>query len=293
MQLCNFSTLNGEEGLTAASLARMGTLLSVLSQSKSKRASPAWRAAPVCLALVVVVLLVLALSSLPTSPGSARAPESQLRRPGLPTEEHVREALLKRLEAPSRSFNFENTPSSSLRPRGMLSASDSALAAPFDALARSTLGRPLASVIIPFTCPKLGLVEETFESLRRQTVAQFEVIVVPDGAVECIERVHRFVGSDPRIRIAMDNVLSIHGLPSSRNAGVRAARGEVLIMLDSDDLLEPTVVEKACAFLRAHNASFAKGFTVGFGCVWWTERCATAGPRDASPLASAASPLAP
>lgn len=56
------------------------------------------------------------------------------------------------------------------------------------------------------------------------------------------------------------------GLPAARNTGFRAARAPFLFQLDSDDLLEPTALEKTLWMLISHpEFAFSSGFTVGFG----------------------------
>lgn len=74
-------------------------------------------------------------------------------------------------------------------------------------------------------------VDELLDSLTRQTVKDFEVIIVEDGSdTDCREVVERYA-----------NRLSIHyhskensGPGMSRNYGARKAKGEYLIVLDSD-----------------------------------------------------------
>ena len=56
------------------------------------------------------------------------------------------------------------------------------------------------------------------------------------------------------------------GLSAARNTGWRAARSEYIVLLDSDDLLEPTAVEKWFWHLATFpEHAFVKGFGVGFG----------------------------
>jgi glycosyltransferase involved in cell wall biosynthesis len=94
---------------------------------------------------------------------------------------------------------------------------------------------PTVSVIIP-TYNRRPLLMEAVESVRAQTFTDWELVVVDDGSTDgsadAVEALH-----DPRIRVLR--------LPHAgraavvRNAGVRAARGEWVAFLDSDDLWEP------------------------------------------------------
>ena len=73
-----------------------------------------------------------------------------------------------------------------------------------------------------------------------------------------------FRRSDPRIHI-IDHTEN-RGLSAARNTGWRAARSEAIVLLDSDDLLEPTAVEKWFWHLATFpEYAFVKGFGVGFG----------------------------
>ena len=69
---------------------------------------------------------------------------------------------------------------------------------------------------------------------------------------------------DPRIRVLdhPDNC----GPSAARNTGAQAAQTAYIVQLDSDDLLEPTAVEKWVWFLESYSEyAFTKGYSVGFG----------------------------
>ncbi len=124
---------------------------------------------------------------------------------------------------------------------------------------------PAVSLITPFfnTGP---VFHETAKSVFRQSLQQWEWIIVDDCSTdpESLSILEHCRRSDPRIRIlrADHNV----GLPSARNMGVAAARADFIALLDSDDLLEPTALEKLRWFLECRpELAFARGYTVGFG----------------------------
>ena len=112
----------------------------------------------------------------------------------------------------------------------------------------------LISVVIP--CFSRGhFVEETIESIQRQTYSHWEVILVDDGAEEpetvaAIEAVERQ---------ALPGVRVVHephgGLPHARNRGFQLARGRYVIPIDSDDFLEPEMMEICLRTMRAHPAA--------------------------------------
>lgn len=93
----------------------------------------------------------------------------------------------------------------------------------------SASGAPRVSVIIP-TYNGLALLRPCLDSLRRQTYRDFEVLVVDnasgDGTVEALRRDY------PEVRVL---ALSTNGgYTVGCNEGVRAARGELLVMLNND-----------------------------------------------------------
>ncbi|MEO1600078.1 MAG: glycosyltransferase [Pseudomonadota bacterium] len=93
---------------------------------------------------------------------------------------------------------------------------------------------PRASIVVP-AYNAAGTITETLESLLAQTFADFEIIVVDDGASDnTVQVVDRF--DDPRIRIVCQ---TNRGLAGARNTGLYAARGAYVGFCDADDLWEP------------------------------------------------------
>jgi glycosyltransferase involved in cell wall biosynthesis len=94
---------------------------------------------------------------------------------------------------------------------------------------------PRVSIVVPSykTAP---FITETLDSVFAQTFSNFEVIVINDGSpdTEELEReLQPFI--DRIIYIKQPN----RGPGAARNAGIRAARGEFLAFLDSDDTWLP------------------------------------------------------
>src|SRR5918996_212462 len=89
------------------------------------------------------------------------------------------------------------------------------------------------SVVIP-TYNYGRYLPEAVESVLHQTFPDLEVIVVDDGSTDDTrELIGRF--GDKVCYIYQRN----QGLPAARNTGIRAARGEYVGFLDSDDLWLP------------------------------------------------------
>jgi len=99
------------------------------------------------------------------------------------------------------------------------------------------------TVVIP-AWQRHELVREAIESVRSQTCQDFEIVVVDDGSPEPI----RLSLPDDRLRIVRHECN--RGPAAARNTGIRAARGELVAFLDSDDLWLPAKLEKQAALLE-------------------------------------------
>lgn len=148
--------------------------------------------------------------------------------------------------------DFTNTPVSPQRPCFDYAAAD--LSAP-----------PYVTIITPFydTGP---VFHETARSVLQQSFQQWEWLIVNDGSTdpEALSILEEYRDRDPRIRVIDHS--SNQGPSAARNTAYRAARTQYVVQLDSDNLLEPTAVEKWCWFLESYpEYAFVKGFSVGFG----------------------------
>lgn len=93
---------------------------------------------------------------------------------------------------------------------------------------------------------------DTVGSVIAQTDADWELIIVDDGSTDGTrELAEGCAAGDPRIRVITQ---ANAGTAAARNAGVAIARAPWLCMLDADDLLLPTFLERLGAFREAHAA---------------------------------------
>lgn len=96
-------------------------------------------------------------------------------------------------------------------------------------------GQPLLSVVVPLY-NDARYIGAALESVLAQSYRTFEVLVVDDASSDnSAELVEQIARRDSRVRLLRHSVN--RGLPSARNTGVRAARGDAVAFLDSDDLL--------------------------------------------------------
>ncbi|MBI4673357.1 MAG: glycosyltransferase [Chloroflexi bacterium] len=94
------------------------------------------------------------------------------------------------------------------------------------------------SILIP-TYNRAHYLPETLASALQQTFRDIEVIVVDDGSTDDTAQVVRAT-PDPRVRyIYQEN----RGVSAALNTAWRAARGEYVAMLGSDDVMLPTQIE--------------------------------------------------
>ena len=94
-------------------------------------------------------------------------------------------------------------------------------------------------------------VDELLDSLSRQTLRDFEVVVVEDGSViPCREVVSKYAD---RLTVHYYNKEN-SGPGQTRNYGVERANGEYMLILDSDCILPEDYLEEVEAELRAKKA---------------------------------------
>jgi glycosyltransferase involved in cell wall biosynthesis len=108
---------------------------------------------------------------------------------------------------------------------------------------------PRVSVVVPCRDDGAFLVEAV-ESALAQSVSDLEVVVVDDGSTDPATLRLLDVYDRPRTRVLR---LPPGGVARARNAGMAAARGELLLPLDADDVLEPTYVEQTARVLDARR----------------------------------------
>ena len=107
---------------------------------------------------------------------------------------------------------------------------------------------PAVSVIMPAYNVE-PYIEAAITSVLAQTLRDFELIVVDDGATDATHAAAiRAAGTDPRVTVIRQQN---GGLSAARNTGLRRATAPVIALLDSDDLWTPRYLEKQLAILEA------------------------------------------
>ena len=101
-----------------------------------------------------------------------------------------------------------------------------------------------------------SLIVETLESLKAQSFADFEVIIVDDCSTDDTLAVARGF-DDPRIRVIAAE--TNQGVVASRNRAVAEARGRYIAALDHDDLCHPDRFARQVAYLDEHPETVLVG----------------------------------
>lgn len=106
------------------------------------------------------------------------------------------------------------------------------------------------SVIMPIYNTEKYL-DESLATVENQTLRDIEIICVNDGSKDrSLEIMEAHAAKDSRIKIINKEN---GGVCSARNAGIRAAQGEYISFIDSDDLIPDYALEKAYDDLKKYN----------------------------------------
>ncbi|WP_425956303.1 glycosyltransferase [Xylanimonas sp. McL0601] len=112
----------------------------------------------------------------------------------------------------------------------------------------------LVSIIMP-TWNREALIRVAIQSVAAQTHRAWELIIVDDGSTDAtIEIAEQAASEDSRIRLIK---LPHGGVAKARNAGVRAAVGDYLAFLDTDNEWTHRHLELSVRWLAAHSANVA------------------------------------
>jgi glycosyltransferase involved in cell wall biosynthesis len=106
---------------------------------------------------------------------------------------------------------------------------------------------------------------ETFACIRAQSLQNWEWIIVDDGSTDTasVARLRALAATDSRIQVVHQ---ANAGPSAARNRAFKNAKGRYVCLLDSDDMVEPTYLEKAVWFLDSNpEFAFCNTYSVVFG----------------------------
>ncbi|WHZ11714.1 MAG: hypothetical protein OJF60_002153 [Burkholderiaceae bacterium] len=97
-----------------------------------------------------------------------------------------------------------------------------------------------------------GLAVVALESLQRQTMTDWELVVSPDDGRDYRE----LAQADARVRIVRTGAVGT-GPAHARNRALAVASGALIAVLDDDDCLESGYAAQAARYFQSHEADFA------------------------------------
>lgn len=113
----------------------------------------------------------------------------------------------------------------------------------------------MVSIILP-NFNKSAFIKETLNSLLMQKNSDWEAIIIDDGSTDdSIKICREYMKFDSRFSLIIRESLPKGG-STCRNIGLKEAKGEFVIFVDSDDLLSPDCIEDRVKEIKNSNYDF-------------------------------------
>ena len=107
---------------------------------------------------------------------------------------------------------------------------------------------PLVSICIPtFNCA--NLLTDAIDSALNQSYKNFEIIIVDDGSIDNTKEVLEKIGSTKIRYIFKEHT----NAADTRNRAVKEAKGDFILWLDSDDILNEEILDNYIFLLNKHD----------------------------------------
>jgi glycosyltransferase involved in cell wall biosynthesis len=132
---------------------------------------------------------------------------------------------------------------------------------------------PIVSIISAFY-NDFEYFEETYKSIIHQSFQNFEWLIVDSGSEDykSLSLLQSIPQRSEKIKVFHQNTNM--GVSTARNVAIDHAKGKYLFFMDSDDILDPTYIEKCVLFLELNpEFSFVNSYAVGFQNeeYWWNQ----------------------
>ncbi len=120
------------------------------------------------------------------------------------------------------------------------------------------MGRPLVSVITP-TFNHERFIGPCIESVRRQSLPDWEQIVIDDGSTDETASIAEGFG-DARVRVVRQENRGLARLGETYNRALEMAQGEFIAILEGDDYWPPNKLEAQVAEFTTPDVALCSGF---------------------------------
>ncbi|MDL2336230.1 MAG: glycosyltransferase family 2 protein [Pseudomonadota bacterium] len=116
--------------------------------------------------------------------------------------------------------------------------------------------RPRVSVLMP-VFNTAQFLTQSIESVLTQSFSDFEFVIADDGSTDgSLSILREYADRDQRVRVLP---LSHGGIGAARNAAYAVMQGELIVVMDSDDVMMPGRIAAQVAYLDAHPEMSAVG----------------------------------
>lgn len=114
--------------------------------------------------------------------------------------------------------------------------------------------------IISVIMPSLNVgpyIDECISSVRAQTMADIEILCIDAGSTDgTLEILENHAAADPRIRI-INSPIKSYGYQV--NIGISEARGEYIAIIETDDYISPSMMQRLYDMAKKYDLDYAKG----------------------------------
>lgn len=118
---------------------------------------------------------------------------------------------------------------------------------------RLSASSPLISIVVPAYNAEL-FIEDALNSIYRQSVSDYEIVVVDDGSTDSTyDKVNGWANGHPAIHLKIVRQEN-KGIGGARNTGINSSSGSYIAFLDADDVwLEPKLENVIQHFKKSPN----------------------------------------
>jgi GT2 family glycosyltransferase len=132
-----------------------------------------------------------------------------------------------------------------------------------DDRAKDVVPQELITVLMPVWKTPVDLLKRAIDSIINQTDRNFELLIVDDnnGERRLLDLLFSYLKKDDQ-RVRIIHTSSNEGLAKTLDFGIGAAKGELIIRMDSDDVAKPELVARHRQFFAEHQGAAICGVQI-------------------------------